>query len=79
MIRNSVCPADTAELAAPGSAALAGAPAVAAAHHLYSRGPASLQSPMSRASLAPTQVRCQLLVACAMCKSEHTNMICSPR
>lgn len=50
--------AETADLAAPGNAALAGAPAVAAAHHLYSRGPAALQSPMSRAGLTPAQVNC---------------------
>lgn len=48
------CP-ETTELVVPGNAAVAGTWAVAAVHHMYSRGPAELQSPMSRAGLTPAQ------------------------
>lgn len=49
--------AETKDLAAPGNGVLAGVPAVVAAHHLFSRAPPALQSPMSRSGLTPAQVR----------------------
>lgn len=56
--------AETKDLAAPGNGVLAGVPAVVAAHHLFSRAPPALQSPMSRSGLTPAQVRVPLSSSC---------------